>query len=263
MLLDDEVVGVLLLWRSEVDPFDDREIELLTTFAAQAAIAVRQVELVAALEARSAELASKVEQLEALGEVGRGGQLQPRPRRGAATGSWPTPCGSPGTDGGSIMEYDEAADAFVRADRVRQQPRAAGPAAAHRDRPATTTLVGRAAARAPAAAGRPTSSATELDAHLAGAARRRLAVGARGADAAGGPDRRAPWSCAGGRPAASPTEIVRAAARRSPASRRWRSSTPGCSASWSAERPSWRWSASTSRSSWPACPTSCGPRSTR
>ena len=56
MLLDGEVVGVLLVWRTEVDPFSERATELLTTFAAQAAIAIRSVDLVNALQARSAEV---------------------------------------------------------------------------------------------------------------------------------------------------------------------------------------------------------------
>ena len=56
MLLDGEVVGVLVVWRTEVDPFSERATELLTTFAAQAAIAIRSVDLVNALQARSAEV---------------------------------------------------------------------------------------------------------------------------------------------------------------------------------------------------------------
>jgi signal transduction histidine kinase/ActR/RegA family two-component response regulator len=70
MLIEDEVVGVLSLWRSEVDPFSERAIELVTTFAAQAAIAIRNVDLVRALQSRTTELADKVEQLEALREIG-------------------------------------------------------------------------------------------------------------------------------------------------------------------------------------------------
>ncbi|WP_404386709.1 response regulator [Knoellia locipacati] len=70
MLVDDEVVGVLSVWRTTVSPFDDRICALLTTFAAQGALAVRNVELMRALEARSAELARRVDQLEALSEVG-------------------------------------------------------------------------------------------------------------------------------------------------------------------------------------------------
>jgi GAF domain-containing protein len=41
MLLDGEVVGVLCVWRYRVEPFDDRAADVLTTFAAQAAIAIR------------------------------------------------------------------------------------------------------------------------------------------------------------------------------------------------------------------------------
>ncbi|HET6754887.1 MAG TPA: GAF domain-containing protein [Jiangellaceae bacterium] len=61
MMLDDELVGVLNVWRTEVDPFGDREAEVLTTFASQAAIAIRQVRLHAALEARQQELRQKVD----------------------------------------------------------------------------------------------------------------------------------------------------------------------------------------------------------
>ncbi|MDQ5839972.1 MAG: GAF domain-containing protein, partial [Chloroflexota bacterium] len=71
MLVDDEVVGVLSVWRTAVEPFDERVASLLTTFAAQAALALRSVQLVRALRRRSAQLARKVEQLEALAEVGK------------------------------------------------------------------------------------------------------------------------------------------------------------------------------------------------
>jgi CheY-like chemotaxis protein len=71
MMLDDELIGVLNVWRNEVDPFGDRETELLTTFATQAAVAIRQVRLHRALEDRQLELSQKIEQLEALGEVGQ------------------------------------------------------------------------------------------------------------------------------------------------------------------------------------------------
>ena len=70
MLVRDEVVGVLSAWRTTVSPFDERTCDLLTTFAAQGALAVRNVELMRSLEARSAELARRVDQLEALAEVG-------------------------------------------------------------------------------------------------------------------------------------------------------------------------------------------------
>ncbi len=69
MILQDEVVGVLSMWRTDVAPFDDRERELLEEFAVQGAIVLRQVDLMRALESRGAELANKVAQLEALREV--------------------------------------------------------------------------------------------------------------------------------------------------------------------------------------------------
>jgi signal transduction histidine kinase/ActR/RegA family two-component response regulator len=56
LLLDDDLVGVLNLWRSHVQPFDERETTLLTAFAAHAAVAIRNAHLVRALEVRSAEL---------------------------------------------------------------------------------------------------------------------------------------------------------------------------------------------------------------
>jgi hypothetical protein len=56
LLLDDDLVGVLNLWRTQVKPFDERETTLLTAFAAHAAVAIRNAHLVRALEVRSAEL---------------------------------------------------------------------------------------------------------------------------------------------------------------------------------------------------------------
>ena len=50
MILEDEVVGVLSMWRTDVAPFDNRERELLEEFAAQGAIVLRQVDLMRDLE---------------------------------------------------------------------------------------------------------------------------------------------------------------------------------------------------------------------
>jgi signal transduction histidine kinase/CheY-like chemotaxis protein len=69
MLADDRVVGVIVLWRSTVDPFDERTIGLLNTFAAQAVIAIRNGELVQELQERERQLARSVGELEALGEI--------------------------------------------------------------------------------------------------------------------------------------------------------------------------------------------------
>ncbi|HJR37144.1 MAG TPA: GAF domain-containing protein [Nocardioidaceae bacterium] len=115
MLIGDEVVGVLSVWRTQVEPFEAREMELLGVFAAQAAIALRHVQLVGALESRSAELASKVDQLEALREVGEAVSSTLDLDEVLAT-IVANAVRLTGTDGGSIMEYVEADDSFsVRA----------------------------------------------------------------------------------------------------------------------------------------------------
>jgi signal transduction histidine kinase/CheY-like chemotaxis protein len=112
MLLDDEVVGVLLMWRTRVDPFSERDRSLLDEFAAQAAIALRQSDLMRSLEARSSELASKVQQLEALRDVGEavGSSLDPDAVLNSIVSN---AVRLTDADGGSIMEYDERTDAFV------------------------------------------------------------------------------------------------------------------------------------------------------
>ena len=54
MLANDEVVGVIALWRAVVEPFGDRTIGLVTTFAAQGAIAIQNVQLFHELTAPAA-----------------------------------------------------------------------------------------------------------------------------------------------------------------------------------------------------------------
>ena len=106
MLLDDEVVGTLNLWRNEVDPFDEREMAIVTAFAGQAAMAVNGVHLVQELEARSTELARRVEELEALREVGEAVGSSLDVDHVLSTIAMHAVKLS-GTDGGSIMEYSE------------------------------------------------------------------------------------------------------------------------------------------------------------
>jgi signal transduction histidine kinase/CheY-like chemotaxis protein len=120
MILEDEVVGVLAMWRTDVAPFDDRERQLLEEFAVQAAIVLRQVDLMRALESRGAELSDKVEQLEALREVdeavGSSLDLDEVLDRIVTNAVRLTNLGfgdiTLSTDGGSILEYDEATDSF-------------------------------------------------------------------------------------------------------------------------------------------------------
>src|SRR5262249_9745026 len=69
LLREGTTTGVFGLLRDEVSPFTDKEIELATTFADQAAIAIENVRLLDALRQRTDELGRSVEELRALGEV--------------------------------------------------------------------------------------------------------------------------------------------------------------------------------------------------
>ena len=111
MLLEGEVVGVLMVWRTKVDPFSDHAVKVLTAFAAQAALAVRTVDLVRALESRTDELGRKVTQLEALGVVGQAESFSLNLTEVLSTIITQAVQLS-GTDGGSIYEFDEDAREF-------------------------------------------------------------------------------------------------------------------------------------------------------
>ena len=64
-------IGVIIIRRLVVQPFSEKQIALLKTFADQAVIAIENVRLFQELEARTGELARSVGELKALGEVGQ------------------------------------------------------------------------------------------------------------------------------------------------------------------------------------------------
>jgi signal transduction histidine kinase/CheY-like chemotaxis protein len=163
MLLDDEVVGTLSVWRNDVNPFDEREKAIVTAFAVQAAMAVNSVKLVQQLEARGAELARKVDELEALRQVGAviGSSLDVD---NVLSTIAMHAVELSDTDGGSIMEYSERERCFMVRSVYNTEPGVVERLRAIRIE-IDATLVGRAALeRRPIAV--PDLAAIELDPHL-------------------------------------------------------------------------------------------------
>jgi two-component system, NtrC family, sensor kinase len=112
LLHHDEAVGAIALTRRAPGGFTDDEIALLKTFADQAVIAIENARLLTELQARTQELTRSVEQLTALGEVGRAVSstldletvLSTIVARATELS---------GTDAGVIYEYDERHEVFL------------------------------------------------------------------------------------------------------------------------------------------------------
>jgi GAF domain-containing protein len=71
MLRDGTPIGVIVILGDEVQPFTDKQIDLVETFADQAVIAIENVRLFTELETRTQDLTRSVHELRALGEVGQ------------------------------------------------------------------------------------------------------------------------------------------------------------------------------------------------
>jgi signal transduction histidine kinase len=111
LIREGAAIGAIQVLRAEVKPLSDKQMALLKTFADQAVIAIENVRLFQELQTRTRELARSVDELKALGEVGR---------TVSSTLDLETVLSTivsqasqlSGTDGGAIYEYDEETEEF-------------------------------------------------------------------------------------------------------------------------------------------------------
>jgi GAF domain-containing protein len=104
-------IGVIVVRRTEVRPFSEKQIALLKTFADQAVIAIENVRLFQELEARTRQLAQSVGELRALGDVSQAVSSTLELETVLAT-IVSHAVQLSGTDCGVIYEYDESVKEF-------------------------------------------------------------------------------------------------------------------------------------------------------
>ncbi len=111
MILEGRPLGAITVARRVVRPFTGKQIALLQTFADQAVIAIENVRLFRELQARTAELTRSVDQLTALGEVGRA-VSSTLDLATVLTTIVSRAVQLAGMEAGAIYEYDEGTEVF-------------------------------------------------------------------------------------------------------------------------------------------------------
>jgi signal transduction histidine kinase len=111
LVREGQMIGSIMMYRREIRPFTDKQIQLVSTFASQAVIAIENARLFQELQARTQDLARSVEQLQALGAVGQA-VSSTLDLETVLTTIVSRADLLAGADGGAIYEYDEAAKVF-------------------------------------------------------------------------------------------------------------------------------------------------------
>jgi GAF domain-containing protein len=110
---DGQPIGAISIQRAEAGAFSSAEVELLNTFTDQAVIAIENARLLGELRARTGELTRSVDQLTALGEVGRA-VSSTLDLETVLTTIVARAVELSGLDGGVVYEYDEATEEFIQ-----------------------------------------------------------------------------------------------------------------------------------------------------
>jgi signal transduction histidine kinase/putative methionine-R-sulfoxide reductase with GAF domain len=111
------VIGGLFLARSRVEPFTEKQIALVTTFADQAVIAIENARLFNELRARTAELGRSVDELKMLSEVGQA-VSSTLDMRAVLSTILTRSVGLTGADAGAVFRYSRADRSFRLAEAV-------------------------------------------------------------------------------------------------------------------------------------------------